>query len=273
MQEEGKEDNVVHLSNGGQIHQTAVVDPEAELAADVEIGPYAVIGGNVEIGAGTEVGPHAVIRGWTKIGKNNEIFNSASIGQEPQDLKFQGEKSFLEIGNNNTFREFTTIHRGTEEGGGTTKIGDNNLFMAYSHVAHDCQLGSDIVMANSANLAGHVIVENAAVIGALTGIHQFVRIGKMVMVGAGSKVVKDVPPYILVDGHPASVNGINVVGLRRNDVSPGMRREIKKAYKIVYRSDLNVSQAIEKMDQELDSSPTIEHFLRFLRNAQRGICR
>jgi UDP-N-acetylglucosamine acyltransferase len=145
--------------------------------------------------------------------------------------------------------------------------------MAYSHIAHDCQLGDNIIMANSANLGGHVVIEDAAVIGALTGIHQFVRIGKMVMVGAGSKVVKDVPPYILVDGHPAGVNGINVVGLRRNDVPSEMRQEIKQAYKIVYRSDLNVSQAIENMDQELDSSPTIEHFLRFLRNAQRGICR
>ncbi|MCK8827330.1 acyl-ACP--UDP-N-acetylglucosamine O-acyltransferase [Natroniella acetigena] len=262
--------NVVRLNN---IHETAVIEAGAEIAKDVEIGPYAVIGENVKIDSGTEIGAHAVIKGWTKIGNNNKIFNGASIGQEPQDLKFKGEESYLEIGDGNKIREFTTIHRGTEAGGGITRIGNDNLIMAYCHVAHDCQLGNNIIMSNAANLAGHVIVEDSAVIAGLTGIHQFVRIGKMSMVGAGSKVVKDVPPYVLVDGHPASVSGINVVGLRRNGVEPELRRKIKRAYKILYRSNLNMSQAIEKMDQELDSSPMVEHFLRFLRNAQRGICR
>ncbi|WP_408955157.1 acyl-ACP--UDP-N-acetylglucosamine O-acyltransferase [Natroniella sp. ANB-PHB2] len=262
--------NVLQLNN---IHETAVIESGAEIAKDVKIGPYAVIGENVKIDSGTEIGAHAVIKGWTKIGKNNKIFNGASIGQEPQDLKFKGEESYLEIGNGNTIREFATVHRGTETGGGITKVGDDNLIMAYCHVAHDCQLGNNIIMSNAANLAGHVIVEDSAVIAGLTGVHQFVRIGKMAMVGAGSKVVKDVPPYVLVDGHPASVSGINVVGLRRNEVEPGLRRKIKRAYKILYRSNLNMSQAIEKMDQELDSSPMVEHFLRFLRNAQRGICR
>ncbi len=265
-----KNNKVVHLKND---NASAVVHPNAKIADDVEIGPYAVIGEHVEIDSGTEIGAHAVIKGWTKLGKNNRIFNGASIGQEPQDLKFDGEKSYLEIGDNNTIREFATIHRGTQEGGGITKIGDNNLIMAYCHVAHDCQLGDDIIMSNSVNLAGHVHVEDGAVIGGLTGVHQFVRIGKMVMVGAASKIVKDVPPYMLVDGNPINVRGINSVGLRRNDIKPKLRRKIKKAYKILYRSDLNVSQAIEKMDQELDSSPMIEHLLRFLRNAQRGICK
>ncbi|AGB42299.1 acyl-(acyl-carrier-protein)--UDP-N-acetylglucosamine O-acyltransferase [Halobacteroides halobius DSM 5150] len=268
-----EKDNVVHLNNGGQIHQTAVVHPDAKIGENVEVGPYAVIGEHVEIGADTEIGPHTVIKGWTTIGKNNKIFNSASIGQEPQDLKFAGEKSFLEIGDNNTIREFATIHRGTEDGGRLTKIGNDNLIMAYCHVAHDCQVGNDIIMSNSANLAGHVIVEDSAVIGGLVGVHQFVRIGEMAMVGAGSKVVKDVPPYILVDGHPSSVNGINIVGLRRNEVKPEVRRKIKQAYKILYRSNLNTNQAIEEMEEELDNSPLIENFLRFLRNAQRGICR
>ncbi len=268
---EKSKNNIVHLNK--KIHKTAIVASEAKIGSNVEIGPYAIIGENVEIGNNTTIGAHAVIKGWTKIGDDNRIFNHASIGQEPQDLKFNGEKSYLEIGDNNTIREFTTIHRGTEEGGGVTKIGDNNLIMAYCHVAHDCQLGDNIIMSNAANLAGHVTVEDAAVIGGLSGVHQFVRIGKMVMVGAASKVVKDVPPYILVDGHPASVSGINIVGLRRNDISPELRREIKDAYKTLYRSNLNMSQAIEKMDQELDSSPVVEHFLRFLRNAQRGICR
>ncbi|MGM0369021.1 MAG: acyl-ACP--UDP-N-acetylglucosamine O-acyltransferase [Bacillota bacterium] len=265
-----EQDNVVQLKD---IHETAVVHPDAQIGKEVKIGPYAVIGEHVQIGDGTEIGAHAVIKGWTEIGENNHIFNSASIGQEPQDLKFQGEKSFLEIGDNNTIREFATIHRGTEEGGSITKIGDNNLLMAYTHVAHDCKLGNDIIMSNNAQLAGHVVVEDKAVISALVGVHQFVRIGEMVMIGGDSKVVKDVPPYILVDGHPATSNGINVVGLRRNDIEPDDRQKIKKAYRILYRSNLNVSEAIEKMDQELDNSPMVEHFLRFLRNAQRGICK
>lgn len=264
------QNNIVHMAD---VHETAVVHSGAKIGKNVEIGPYAVIGENVEIGDNTEIGSHAVIKGWTEIGKNNKIFTGASIGQEPQDLKFEGEKSYLTIGDNNKIREYATIHRGTEEGGGKTKIGNDNLIMAYAHVAHDCQLGDNIILGNAVNMAGHVMIEDSAVISGLTGIHQFVRIGKMVMVGAHSKVVKDVPPYILVDGHPATVNGINVVGLRRNDVTPELRKEIKTAYKCLYRSNLNISQAIEKMDQELDSSPEIEHFLRFLRNAQRGICR
>jgi len=269
--EKTKDNKVVHLNK--KIHKTAVVHPGAKIGEGVEIGPYAIIGENVEIGDKTKVEPHVVIQGWTKIGKGNKIFNGASIGQEPQDLKFHGEKSFLEIGDNNTIREFATIHRGTEEGGGLTKIGDNNLIMAYCHVAHDCQLGDKIIMSNAATLAGHVIVEDCAVIGGLAGVHQFGRVGKMAMIGAASKVVKDVPPYVLVDGHPATVKGINIVGLRRNGISPELRSQIKDAYKLLYRSNLNISQAIEKMDQELDSNPLIEHFLRFLRNAQRGICR
>lgn len=264
------ERKLLHMAD---IHPTAIIKPGAKLGKSVEIGPYSIIGENVEIGEGTKVGSHVLVEGWTKLGKNNQIFHGASIGLEPQDMKFKGEESYLFIGDNNTIRENATIHRGTEEGGGETWIGNDNLIMAYCHVAHDCQLGNHIIMSNATNLAGHVIVEDYAVLTGLTGIHQFVRIGKMAMVGAHSKVVKDVPPYVLVDGHPARVNGINVVGLRRNGVSPELRSEIKRAYKLLYRSNLNISQAIEKMDQELDASEEIEHFLRFLRNAQRGICR
>ncbi|MGM0470904.1 MAG: acyl-ACP--UDP-N-acetylglucosamine O-acyltransferase [Bacillota bacterium] len=270
MEDSNQKDNVIHMAD---IHETAIIKSGAQIGKNVEIGPYAVIGENVEIGDGTKIGSHVVIEGWTDIGENNEIYTGASIGMEPQDLKFHGEESYLTIGDNNTIREYATIHRGTEEGGLETKIGDNNLIMAYCHVAHDCKLGNDIRMTNATNLAGHVVVEDAAVISGLVGIHQFVRIGRMAMVGASSKVVKDVPPYILVDGHPAAVNGINAVGLRRNGIEPDLRKEIKQAYKFLYRSNYNISQAIEKMDQELDSSPEIEHFLRFLRNAQRGICR
>ncbi len=264
------EGKLLHLAN---IHPTAIIEPGAKVGRDVEVGPYSIVGENVEIGEGTRIGPHVVIDGWTKIGKNNQIFHGASVGLVPQDMKFKGEESYLFIGDNNIIRENVTIHRGTEEGGGETWIGNDNLIMAYCHIAHDCQLGSHIIMSNATNLAGHVIIEDYAVIAGLTGIHQFVRVGKMSMVGAHSKVVKDVPPYILVDGHPARVNGINVVGLRRNGISPELRQEIKRAYKILYRSNLNIARAIEKMDQELDASEEIEHFLRFLRNAQRGICR
>lgn len=265
-----QESKVLHMA---RIHPTAIVEPGAKIGTKVEIGPYSIIGANVEIGEEIVIGPHVVIDGWTKIGKRNQIFHGASIGLEPQDMKFKGEETYLFIGDNNIIRENVTIHRGTEEGGGETRIGSNNLIMAYCHIAHDCQLGNHIIMSNATNLAGHVIIEDYAVLAGLTGIHQFVRVGKMAMVGAHSKVVKDVPPYILVDGHPARVNGINVVGLRRNGVSPELRQEIKRAYKFLYRSNLNISQAIEKMDQELETSPEIEHFLRFLRNAQRGICR
>ncbi len=256
------------------VHPTAIVKPGAKVGHNVKIGPYAVIGENVEIGEDTEIGPHVVIDGWTRIGSNNKIYHGASIGRVPQDLKFRGEKSYVFIGDNNIIRENVTIHRGTEGDKSETRIGNDNFIMAYCHVAHDCQLGNEITMTNAANLAGHVKVEDRAVIAGLTGIQQFVRIGKMAMVGAHSRVDRDVPPYILVDGSPAKVRGINVIGLRRNGVKPDLRREIKRAYKILYRSDIdNIDKALDRMDQELDASEEIEHFLRFLRNVQRGICR
>lgn len=262
--------NVIPLRN---IHETAVVHPNAKLGKDVIVGPYAVIGENVEIGDGCVIGPHVLIEGWTKIGVGNKFHHGATIGCEPQDLKFKGEKSYLVIGDYNTVRENVTISRGTEGGGGETRVGSHNLFMAYSHIAHDCQVGSYIVIANGSALAGHVVVEDRVVIGGLCGIHQFSKIGKMAMVGACTKVVKDIPPFVMVDGNPAKVSGINVVGLRRNGLSPEVRDEIKKAYRILYRCNLIIAQAIEQMEQELQASPEIDHFIRFLRNADRGICR
>src|SRR6056297_1580919 len=243
------------------VHETAVVSPNAKIGKNVEIGPFSIIGDNVEIEEGTTIGPHVVIEGWTIVGKNNDIYHGATIGEDPQNIQYKGEKSHLFIGDNNIIRENVTIHRGTEEGGSETRIGNNNLIMAYCHVAHDCQLGNNIIMSNAVNLAGHVYIEDNAVVAGLTGVHQFVRVGKMAMIGAHSKVVKDVPPYILVDGRPATVNGINVVGLRRNGIKPDLRREIKRAYKFLYRSNLNITEAIEKMDQELNASKEIEHFL------------
>ncbi|MCL6589678.1 MAG: acyl-ACP--UDP-N-acetylglucosamine O-acyltransferase [Firmicutes bacterium] len=256
-----------------EIHHTAIVHPNAKIGRNVVIGPYAVIGENVELGDNCIVGPHVEIGGWTVIGSGNKFYHGASIGCDPQDLKFNGEKSYLFIGDNNTFRENVTISRGTEGGGGETRIGSNNLFMAYSHVAHDCQIGNHVVIVNCTALGGHVEIEDRVTVGGLCGVHQFCKIGKMAMIGANSKIVKDVPPYVLVDGNPAKVSGINVVGLRRNGIEPGMRDEIKKAYRILYRSNLTVSRAIEVMEQELQGTAEIDHFIRFLLRAERGIHR
>lgn len=264
------ESKVINLH---EIHETAIVHPNAKIGRNVVIGPYAVIGENVEIGDNCVIGPQVMIDGWTTIGSGNKFYHGASIGCEPQDLKFQGEKSFLIIGDNNMFRENCTVSRGTEGGGGETRIGNNNLFMAYSHVGHDCQIGNNIVLVNCSALAGHVVVEDRAIIGGLSGVVQFCKIGKMVMVGGQTKIVKDVPPYMLVDGNPARVAGINVVGLRRNGMTPEMRDEIKRAYRIVYRSNLPINKAIETMEQELKGSPEIDHFIRFLLGAEKGILR
>jgi UDP-N-acetylglucosamine acyltransferase len=255
------------------IHETAIVHPGAVIGRNVSIGPYAVIGENVEIGDNCVIGPHVVIDGWTTIGDGNRFYHGGSIGCEPQDLKFKGEKSFLVIGDNNIFRENVTISRGTEGGGLETRIGNYNLFMAYSHIAHDCQVGNHVILGNCSALAGHVVVEDRAIISGLTGVHQFTKVGKMAMIGACSKIVKDIPPFILVDGNPAKVSGINIVGLRRNGIDSEVRDEIKKAYKILYRSSLTITRAIEQMEHELQGGQEIDHFIRFLRNAERGILR
>lgn len=256
-----------------KIHPTAIVDPDAIIGTGVEIGPFTIIGPNVQIGDGTKIGPRVVIEGWTVIGKNNKIYAGAIIGNEPQDLKFRGEKTHLFIGDNNVIREYATISRGTVGGLGETRIGSNNMIMSYVHLAHDCQVGSNVVMSHASGIAGHVTIEDRVVLGGLVGIHQFTKIGRMAMVGAHTMVTKDVPPYIIVDGNPAKPYGINIVGLRRNGLSPQLRMDIKRAYKILYRSNLNVAQAIEQMEQELPGNEEIDHLLRFLRSADRGICR
>lgn len=255
-----------------KIHETAVVHPGARLGKDVEIGPYAVIGENVLIGDGTKIGAHAVIDGWTSIGKNCVIFPSASIGSEPQDLKFKGEKSYVFIGDNTKIREFATVNRATGEGE-ETRIGSHCLLQAYTHVAHNCIVGNHVIMSNAATLAGHVIVEDRAVIGGLAGVHQFVKIGRNVMVGGLTKITQDIPPFVIVDGNPAKVRGLNNVGIARAGVDETARRNLKKAYKLLYRSGLSLAQAIAMMEQELESGEEIEHMMRFLRNAERGICR
>jgi len=255
-----------------KIHETAVVHPNARIGKDVEIGPYSVIGENVLIDDGTKIGAHVVIDGWTSIGKNCVVYPSSSIGAEPQDLKFRGEKSYVFIGDNTKIREFVTINRATGEGE-ETRIGSNCLLMASTHIAHNCVLGNHVVMSNAAALAGHVIVEDRVVIGGQAGVHQFVKIGRNAMVGGASKVVQDVPPFVIIDGHPATVRGLNSVGISRAGVSDVARRNLKTAYKILYRSGLSLAQAIAVMEQDLDFCEEVDHMLRFLRNAERGICR
>ncbi len=254
------------------IHETAVIAPGAKIAENVKIGHYSVIGENVEIGEGTKIGPHVVIHGWTQIGKDCRIFQGASIGEEPQDLKFKGEKSYTIIGDRTTIREGATIHRATGEGE-ETRVGNDCLLMALTHVAHNCVVGNHVIMSNLASLAGHAIVEDRAVIGGMAGVHQFVKIGRNAMVGGMSKLTQDVVPYTIVDGQPAKVVGLNAVGISRAGIKLDARRNIKKAYKLLYRSGLSLQQAIAVIEQEVDSCEEVEHFLRFLRNAERGICR
>lgn len=255
-----------------KIHETAVVSPKAELGRDVVVGPYSVINEGATVGDSTVIGAHVLIDKWTTIGKENKIFTGAVIGTESQDLKFMGEKSFVEIGDGNIIREYVTINRATEPGG-TTKLGNNNAILAYCHVAHDCILGSNITISNVTTLAGHVEVEDRAGLGGYVGIHQFVKIGTMSYIGGWSKVVKDVPPFVRVSGTPLKVYGLNSVGLERNGVTSDSRKALKKAYQILFRQGHNVSQAIDKIKSEIESTKEIETFLTFLSGSDRGICK
>ena len=258
--------------NESNIHPTAVISESAKLGKNVTIGPYCVIGDEVEIGDGSIIGPHAVIDRWTTLGKECRVFQFASVGAEPQDLKFKGEQSWTIIGDRTTIREGATIHRATGEGN-ETRIGSDCLLMAYVHIAHNCTLGNRVIMSNLASCSGHAMVEDRVVIGGMAGVHQFVKIGRNAMVGGMSKLVQDVVPYTLVDGHPAKVVGLNNVGISRAGIPLESRRLIKQAYKILYRSGLSLPEAIAVIEQEVDSCDEVEHFLRFLRNAERGICR
>ncbi len=254
------------------IHKTAIVSKKAKIADDVQIAPYAVIGDNVTLGKGVKIGSHCVLDGYTSIGNDCQIFSLAVIGSQPQDLKFKGEKSFLQIGSGNIIREFCTFNPGTGEGSKTI-IGNNNLFMAYSHVAHDCQVGNSNIFANNATLAGHVRVEDKVVIGGLAAIHQFVRVGMLSIIGGCSKVVKDIPPYSMCDGHPAMVYGLNLVGLRRSGINRDTIKELKSAYKIIFHSGLSLKHALEEMAQKIPALPEITYFVNFARNSERGLSR
>ena len=254
------------------IHETAIIHPSAVIGKDVTVGPYAVIDENTEIGDGCVIGAHVTIHPYTKIGKNCRFFPGCSIGAVPQDLKFVGEKTYTIIGDGCTFRECCTVNRAVGEGN-ETRIGNNILMMAYTHVAHNCIVGNNVIMSNVATLAGHVIVEDRAVIGGLSAVHQFCKIGRNVMIGGMARVNQDVPPFMICAGDPAFVSGLNSVGLSRAGMPVEERSELKKAFRIIYRSGLSLQEAISTMEQELSSSEPIEHLLRFLRNVERGIIR
>ena len=257
------------------IHATAIIHPGATIAEGAEIGPYAIIGEHVSIGKGTKVGPHTVIDGWTEIGEDNTIFHMASVGAIPQDLKYRGEKTWLKIGNGNTIREFATLHLGTVTGDGETTVGDGNLFMAYSHVAHDCHIGNQVVMANAATLAGHVIVHDFAILGGLCAVHQFTRIGESVMVGGGTMVASDVPPYTILtgEGRDLKLRGLNQIGLKRRGISDESISSLKKAYKILSLSGLRLAEAIARIKTEVPTSAEVEHFVSFIESSKRGVVR
>jgi len=256
-----------------KIHPTSVVSPEANISEGVEIGPYTIIGPDVNIGKNTIIGPHVVIEAHTDIGEGCRIFQFASIGAVPQDLKFRGEKTRVVIGNYNTIREFATIHRATSADIGVTVIGDRNLLMAYTHVAHNCKLGNNIVMSNAVNLAGHIHVEDYVIIGGMTGIHQFTRIGAHAFIGGASGVTKDIPPFVLVSGSYAKPYGLNMVGLKRRGFQEETLQALKKAYRIIFRSSLLLKDAIEKVKNEVEDLPEIKQFIDFIQKSERGICR
>ncbi len=254
-----------------KIHSTAIVHPKAQIDEDVEIGPYSVVGENVKIGKNTVIGPHVVVEGWTEIGEENKVFQFASIGSINQDLKYHGEKAYLKIGNRNTIRESVTMNIGTEGGGGVTSVGDDNLFMVGAHIAHDCILGSNIIIANLGTLAGHITIEDGAIVGGVVAIHQFCRIGKMAIIGGCSKIVQDIPPYMMADGHPAEVRGINLIGLKRKKYDRKVIQNIKEVHKIMYRSGLNTSQGVEKIRTSLGDSSQVSEIVTFIENTSRGI--
>ena len=255
-----------------RIHSTAIVDKKAKLADDVEVGPYALIGPNVEIGKSVTIAGHAVVDGYTVIGEGTRIFTGAVIGSAPQDLKYKGKKSFLKIGKNNVIREYVTMNPGTEEGS-VTSIGDGNLLMAYSHVAHDCKVGNNCVIANVGTLAGHVTIEDRVVMGGLAAVHQFTRVGKMAIIGGCSKVVQDIPPFSTCDGNPSKVYGLNLIGITRAGMPKSAQARLRKAFKILFHSGLIFKNGIEKVKKSIGSFEEIDYLLNFIKNSERGVCR
>ena len=255
------------------IHPQAIIDSRAQLGQGVQVGAFSIIGPDVEIGDGTWIGPHVVINGPTRIGAQNKIFQFSSIGEAPQDLKYAGEPTRLEIGDRNTVREFCTFNLGTAQDGGVTRIGDDNWIMAYVHLAHDCQVGNHTIFANNASLAGHVSVGDYAILGGFTGVHQFCKIGAHVMTGISSVVFKDIPPYVMAAGQPAAPHGINSEGLKRRGFSPAALMALKRAYKTLYREGLTLNEARDKLAEQAQSVAEIQPLLDFIATSERGIIR
>ena len=255
------------------VHPTAIVDPRARLGAGVTVGPYTVIDGDVEVGEGTTIGAHNVITGDTKIGRDNRIFHFCSIGEANQDKKYKGEPTRLEVGDRNTIREYCTLNRGTAQDVGVTRVGDDNWIMAYCHVAHDCQVGSNTVFANHATLAGHVHIGDHTILGGFVGVHQFVKVGAHVMAGISTVITQDVPPYLVVAGQPCAPHGINSEGLKRRGFSPDALAALKRAYRTLYKSGLTLAQAREELAIQAREAPEVGALAEFLATATRGIVR
>jgi UDP-N-acetylglucosamine acyltransferase len=255
------------------IDARAIISPQAELAADVSVGPFSIIGPGVQIGRGTVVGPHVVINGPTSIGADNRIFQFASIGDAPQDKKYRGEPTRLEIGDRNVFRENCTVNRGTTHDKGVTRIGNDNLFMAYAHVAHDCVVGNNTVFANCAALAGHVEIGDWVIVGGLSAVHQFCKVGPHALLGGGAIVTQDVPPYVMVAGNPAQPHAVNSVGLKRRGFTEDQIRNVREAYRILYRSDLRLSEAVEKLQPLAATQQEVRAFVDFIGTSTRSIVR
>ena len=252
------------------IHASAIIHPKAQIGSGCEVGPYCVIGGHVTLGNNCLLHSHVVIDGHTKLGKENEIFPFASIGKKTQDLKWKGGVTRLEIGDRNVFREGVTIHCATEDGD-TTVVGSDNLLLTYVHIAHDCVLGNHIIMSSYAGLAGHVVVEDQAILGGYTAVHQFCRVGKLAMTGGCSRIPQDVAPFMIVEGNPAETRAVNKIGLQRNGVSDEAQKVLKLAYKILFRAQLTIPNALVKIEKKLSPLPEIKHLVQFIRASERGI--
>ena len=255
-----------------QIHSTAVVDPKAELGAGTVVGAYCIIGPDVMLGANSWLQHHVTLCGPMRAGERNKFYAYCSIGQQTQDLKYRGEPTYLEIGNGNTFREFVTVNRSTTSEG-KTRVGDDGNFLAYSHIGHDCTVGNEVVFSNNGTLAGHVRIDDNAVMGGLTAVHQFCRIGRFAITGGCSKIVQDVPPFMIADGNPAEVRGINAVGMERKGILPETIKLVKEAFRIIYRSKLNTGQALEAIRKDLPATDEIKSIIEFVENSERGIIR
>jgi len=255
------------------IHPTALISPKAEIEKEVEVGPYTIIGDHVIVRSGTVIGPHVTIDPFVEIGPECHVFQFASIGALPQAIKFQGEETHVKIGRRTIIREFTTVNRGTGFGGGITEVGEENLLMAYTHVAHDCKTGRGVILANNATLAGHITIEDYVTIGGLTALHQFVRVGKHAYIGGKSAVVKDVPPYVIAAGDRAKLHGLNRVGLKRAGFSDDALAALKKTYRLIFRIGLTLNEAIARVRAEVDQTPEVDYFLSFIQASERGMTR